>query len=162
MVFQQNYLSTKPTIPWSSHMFKAKSSQALECLTNNYHTYPSPCFSDCWAQFANLQMCIHFNSPFTFSRTCSTCFQTLTWQTWSRLLQVRNKKMQNSVSILQFFVHCFIIFPLCTVKTNDMMLVIYLSSLIRSVIALHNLISNKVRLRFSLLPFLTLHSGCSF
>mmetsp|Transcript_22187 Transcript_22187/g.54908 ORF Transcript_22187/g.54908 Transcript_22187/m.54908 type:complete len:332 (+) Transcript_22187:154-1149(+) len=29
------------------------------------------------------------------------------------------------------------------VKTNDMMLVIYLSSLIRSVIALHNLISNK-------------------
>jgi hypothetical protein len=32
----------------------------------------------------------------------------------------------------------------CTVKTNDMMLVIYLSSLIRSVIALHNLINNKV------------------
>ncbi len=31
-----------------------------------------------------------------------------------------------------------------TVKTNDMMLVIYLSSLIRSVIALHNLINNKV------------------
>ncbi|XP_057788913.1 26S proteasome non-ATPase regulatory subunit 7 homolog A isoform X1 [Salvia miltiorrhiza] len=31
------------------------------------------------------------------------------------------------------------------VKTNDMMLVIYLSSLIRSVIALHNLINNKVR-----------------
>ncbi|KAJ6901238.1 26S proteasome non-ATPase regulatory subunit 7 [Populus alba x Populus x berolinensis] len=30
------------------------------------------------------------------------------------------------------------------VKTNDMMLVIYLSSLIRSVIALHNLISNKM------------------
>jgi 26S proteasome regulatory subunit N8 len=30
------------------------------------------------------------------------------------------------------------------VKTNDMMLVIYLSSLIRSVIALHNLINNKV------------------
>ena len=30
------------------------------------------------------------------------------------------------------------------VKTNDMMLVIYLSSLIRSVLALHNLISNKV------------------
>ncbi|RZC84350.1 hypothetical protein C5167_047136, partial [Papaver somniferum] len=29
------------------------------------------------------------------------------------------------------------------VKTNDMMLVIYLSSLIRSVIALHNLINNK-------------------
>ncbi|XP_039070374.1 26S proteasome non-ATPase regulatory subunit 7 homolog B-like isoform X3 [Hibiscus syriacus] len=31
------------------------------------------------------------------------------------------------------------------VKTNDMMLVIYLSSLIRSVIALHNLINNKMR-----------------
>ncbi|KAK7855010.1 26s proteasome non-atpase regulatory subunit 7 like protein a [Quercus suber] len=30
------------------------------------------------------------------------------------------------------------------VKTNDMMLVIYLSSLIRSVIALHNLINNKM------------------
>eukprot|EP00250_Pteridium_aquilinum_P005097 c15241_g1_i1 orf=244-1173(+) len=30
------------------------------------------------------------------------------------------------------------------VKTNDMMLVIYLASLIRSVIALHNLINNKV------------------
>lgn len=37
------------------------------------------------------------------------------------------------------------LFLLCTVKTNDMMLVIYLSSLIRSVIALHNLINNKVR-----------------
>lgn len=33
-----------------------------------------------------------------------------------------------------------------SVKTNDMMLVIYLSSLIRSVIALHNLINNKVLL----------------
>jgi len=31
------------------------------------------------------------------------------------------------------------------VKTNDMMLVIYISSLVRSVIALHNLINNKVR-----------------
>ncbi|KAM1020173.1 hypothetical protein ACFX13_042197 [Malus domestica] len=31
-----------------------------------------------------------------------------------------------------------------SVKTNDMMLVIYLSSLIRSVIALHNLINNKM------------------
>ncbi|KAJ6720545.1 26S PROTEASOME NON-ATPASE REGULATORY SUBUNIT 7 [Salix viminalis] len=30
------------------------------------------------------------------------------------------------------------------VKTNDMMLVIYLSSLIRSVVALHNLINNKM------------------
>jgi len=30
------------------------------------------------------------------------------------------------------------------VKTNDMMLVIYLSSLIRSVIAMHNLINNKM------------------
>jgi len=30
-----------------------------------------------------------------------------------------------------------------SVKSNDMMLVIYLSSLIRSVIALHNLIDNK-------------------
>ena len=36
------------------------------------------------------------------------------------------------------------LFSLCAVKTNDMMLVIYLSSLIRSVIALHNLINNKV------------------
>jgi len=33
------------------------------------------------------------------------------------------------------------------VKTNDMMVVIYLSALIRSVIALHNLIRNKVALR---------------
>jgi len=33
------------------------------------------------------------------------------------------------------------------VKTNDMLLAIYLSSLIRSVIALHNLIRNKVALR---------------
>jgi len=33
------------------------------------------------------------------------------------------------------------------VKTNDMMLAIYLSSLIRSVIALHNLIRNKLTLR---------------
>jgi len=33
------------------------------------------------------------------------------------------------------------------IKTNDMMLVIYLSSLIRSVIALHNLIINKVSFR---------------
>jgi hypothetical protein len=32
------------------------------------------------------------------------------------------------------------------VKTNDMMMVIYLSSLIRSIIALHNLINNKVRI----------------
>merc|ERR1712000_192568 len=31
-----------------------------------------------------------------------------------------------------------------SVKTNDMMLVIYLSSVIRSVIALHNLINNKI------------------
>ena len=34
-----------------------------------------------------------------------------------------------------------------SVKTNDMMLVIYLSSLIRSVIALHNLINNKIALK---------------
>ena len=33
------------------------------------------------------------------------------------------------------------------VKTNDQMLVVYLASLIRSVIALHNLISNKVQNR---------------
>jgi len=33
------------------------------------------------------------------------------------------------------------------VKTNDMMLVIYLSSLIRSIIALHNLINNKQALK---------------
>ena len=31
------------------------------------------------------------------------------------------------------------------VKSNDMMLVIYVASLIRSVLALHNLINNKVR-----------------
>lgn len=31
-----------------------------------------------------------------------------------------------------------------SVKTNDMMLVIYLSSVIRSVVALHNLINNKI------------------
>lgn len=31
-----------------------------------------------------------------------------------------------------------------SVKTNDQLLVIYLSSLIRSVIALHNLINNKI------------------
>jgi ribosome-binding protein aMBF1 (putative translation factor) len=40
------------------------------------------------------------------------------------------------------------------VKTNDMMLVIYLSSLIRSIIALHNLINNKVR-------YLIVHSAVS-
>lgn len=34
------------------------------------------------------------------------------------------------------------------VKTNDQMLVIYLSSLIRSVIALHNLINNKVNTKY--------------
>lgn len=34
-----------------------------------------------------------------------------------------------------------------SVKTNDELLVIYLSSLIRAVIALHNLIENKVMLR---------------
>ena len=34
-----------------------------------------------------------------------------------------------------------------SVKTNDMMLVIYISSLIRSVIALHNLINNKLALK---------------
>ena len=31
-----------------------------------------------------------------------------------------------------------------SVKTNDQMLVVYLASLIRSVIALHNLINNKI------------------
>mmetsp|Transcript_2380 Transcript_2380/g.5617 ORF Transcript_2380/g.5617 Transcript_2380/m.5617 type:complete len:95 (-) Transcript_2380:1870-2154(-) len=34
-----------------------------------------------------------------------------------------------------------------SVKTNDMMLVIYISSLIRSVLALHNLINNKIALK---------------
>merc|ERR1711894_93127 len=33
------------------------------------------------------------------------------------------------------------------VKTNDQMLVVYLASLIRSIIALHNLISNKIQNR---------------
>lgn len=49
---------------------------------------------------------------------------------------------------LELFI-CFLV----AVKTNDMMLVIYLSSLIRSVIALHNLINNKVFL-FSCFFFL--------
>merc|ERR1712159_433610 len=31
-----------------------------------------------------------------------------------------------------------------SVKTNDMMVIIYVSSMIRSVIALHNLINNKI------------------
>ena len=43
-----------------------------------------------------------------------------------------------------FFSFGYICALLYAVKTNDMMLVIYLSSLIRSVIALHNLINNKV------------------
>mmetsp|Transcript_19199 Transcript_19199/g.48538 ORF Transcript_19199/g.48538 Transcript_19199/m.48538 type:complete len:109 (-) Transcript_19199:70-396(-) len=34
-----------------------------------------------------------------------------------------------------------------SVKTNDMMLVIYISSLVRSVVALHNLINNKLTLK---------------
>jgi len=38
------------------------------------------------------------------------------------------------------------------VKTNDMMMVIYLSSLIRSIIALHNLINNKQSLRAAEAP----------
>lgn len=46
------------------------------------------------------------------------------------------------------------IFLLYAVKTNDMMLVIYLSSLIRSVIALHNLINNKVTMLFLTPPVL--------
>lgn len=33
------------------------------------------------------------------------------------------------------------------VKTNDQMLVVYLSSLVRSIIALHNLIDNKLQNR---------------
>jgi 26S proteasome regulatory subunit N8 len=33
------------------------------------------------------------------------------------------------------------------VKTNDMYLVVYLSSLMRSVVALHNLLNNKIRYR---------------
>ena len=33
------------------------------------------------------------------------------------------------------------------VQTNDMMVVVYLSALIRSVIALHNLINNKINLK---------------
>jgi 26S proteasome regulatory subunit N8 len=35
------------------------------------------------------------------------------------------------------------------IKTNDQMLVVYLSSLVRSVIALHNLIDNKVSVLLS-------------
>ncbi|MBA0873193.1 hypothetical protein Goshw_028919, partial [Gossypium schwendimanii] len=41
-------------------------------------------------------------------------------------------------------IKAFADFPFIAVQTNDMMLVIYLSSLIRSVIALHNLINNKM------------------
>lgn len=49
-----------------------------------------------------------------------------------------------SVGLTCFLKSLHLYLPYCAVKTNDMMLVIYLSSLIRSVIALHNLINNKV------------------
>ncbi|KAK5836739.1 hypothetical protein PVK06_012539 [Gossypium arboreum] len=41
-------------------------------------------------------------------------------------------------------IKAFADFPFIALQTNDMMLVMYLSSLIRSVIALHNLINNKM------------------
>jgi 26S proteasome regulatory subunit N8 len=47
------------------------------------------------------------------------------------------------------------------IKTNDMMMVIYLSSLIRSIIALHNLINNKVHSLPFLFLFLFLFSSSS-
>ena len=40
------------------------------------------------------------------------------------------------------------------VKSNDMMLVIYLASLVRSVLALHNLLCNKVGACMSAIRFL--------
>ena len=56
------------------------------------------------------------------------------------------KSIVESANSLMLFWHLLSdIVLICAVKTNDMMLVIYLSSLIRSVIALHNLINNKVR-----------------
>eukprot|EP00951_Prasinocladus_malaysianus_P016522 scaffold128778_cov54-Prasinocladus_malaysianus.AAC.1 len=48
-------------------------------------------------------------------------------------------KIQLTRSLLTESSVCY----LAIVKSNDMMLVIYLSSMIRSVIALHNLIDNK-------------------
>jgi len=50
----------------------------------------------------------------------------------------------------------------CVVKTNDQMLVIYLSSLIRSVIALHNLINNKVRLHYQIMQLVFVIVVCWF
>jgi hypothetical protein len=50
----------------------------------------------------------------------------------------------------------------CAVKTNDQMLVIYLSSLIRSVIALHNLINNKVRLYYQVMLLVFVIVVCWF
>ena len=45
------------------------------------------------------------------------------------------------------------------VKSNDMMLVIYVASLVRSVLALHNLLNNKVRTRDRNLRHLTCSSS---
>jgi 26S proteasome regulatory subunit N8 len=45
-----------------------------------------------------------------------------------------------------------------TITTNDQLLVLYLSSLIRAVIALHDLVNNKVRPRMSLVSALTVPS----
>jgi len=65
-----------------------------------------------------------------YSNSCLWSIMQLYW--WIQLVPFRPKN----------FFWWFVL--ISAVKTNDMMLVIYLSSLIRSVIALHNLINNKV------------------
>ncbi|XP_048559581.1 26S proteasome non-ATPase regulatory subunit 7 homolog A [Triticum urartu] len=76
----------------------------------------------------------------------------------ARLTEIRGyldlvKRRPCNIFVLFFFQDVFNLLPnlnvnelikAFAVKTNDMMLVIYLSSLIRSVIALHNLINNKM------------------
>jgi len=70
------------------------------------------------------------------------------------LSRVINKKLPINHQIINQLQDIFNLMPNLTVesmvksfsvKTNDMMLVIYLSSMIRSVIALHNLINNKIQ-----------------
>ncbi|KAL5214307.1 hypothetical protein ABZP36_003459 [Zizania latifolia] len=60
--------------------------------------------------------------------------------TWCHQFTIIELYLSCGLSYMNSLVLLF--FP--AVKTNDMMLVIYLSSLIRSVIALHNLINNKM------------------
>ncbi len=54
-------------------------------------------------------------------------------------------EVQDILSLLPNLDHEELVKAFAT-KTNDMMLAIYVASLIRSVIALHNLINNKVRM----------------